>query len=75
MRQKRAKAYKRVMALYTSAFSFRQPYQVLLGTDFLLEAGKQKEIDMLKIVQRTVQGDIKPSKSSRRSGVGGLAYI
>jgi U3 small nucleolar RNA-associated protein 23 len=29
MRQKRAKTYKRVMALYVQAFGFRQPYQVL----------------------------------------------
>jgi U3 small nucleolar RNA-associated protein 23 len=29
MRQKRAKTYKRVMALYTQAFGFRQPFQLL----------------------------------------------
>jgi len=61
MRQKRAKEYKRVMSMYTSAFGFRQPYQVLFNSDFLLEAGKQKEVDMFKIVERTVQGSTKPS--------------
>ncbi len=29
MRQKRAKAYKRLMSLYSQTFGFRQPFQVL----------------------------------------------
>lgn len=29
MRQKRAKAYRKLMALYSTSFGFRQPYQVL----------------------------------------------
>lgn len=29
MRQKRAKTYKRVMALYTQTFGFRTPFQIL----------------------------------------------
>ena len=29
MRQKRAKAYRKLMALYSMSFGFRQPYQVL----------------------------------------------
>lgn len=29
MRQKRAKAYRKLMALYSTTFGFRQPYQVL----------------------------------------------
>lgn len=29
MRQKRAKTYKRVMALYTQTFGFRTPFQML----------------------------------------------
>lgn len=29
MRQKRAKAYKRLMQTYSLTFGFRQPYQVL----------------------------------------------
>lgn len=62
MRQKRAKAYKRVMALYVSAFNFRQPYQVLASSDFLVEAGKSPEIDILKMMGTTVQGEIKPSE-------------
>lgn len=62
MRQKRAKAYKRVMALYVSAFGFRQPYQILLGDDFLLEANKQKDVDWWKMLGTTVQGEVKPSE-------------
>ena len=29
MRQKRAKAYRKLMSLYCMSFGFRQPYQVL----------------------------------------------
>ena len=29
MRQKRAKAYRKLMGLYSMSFGFRQPYQVL----------------------------------------------
>ena len=29
MRQKRAKAYRKLMSLYAMSFGFRQPYQVL----------------------------------------------
>lgn len=61
MRQKRAKAYKRVMALYVSAFGFRTPYQVLISDEFLVEAYKQKDVDILKMVGTTVQGEVKPS--------------
>ena len=32
MRQKRAKAYKKLMAMYELNFGFRQPYQVLGGS-------------------------------------------
>jgi hypothetical protein len=29
MRQNRSKAYRKLMAMYTTSFGFRQPYQVL----------------------------------------------
>lgn len=54
MRQKRAKAYKRVMALYVSTFGFRLPYQVLLSDGFLLESAKQKDIDTLAVVRKVL---------------------
>ncbi|BEJ10775.1 hypothetical protein CspHIS471_0101970 [Cutaneotrichosporon sp. HIS471] len=60
MRQKRAKAYKRVMALYVGTFGFRTPYQILLGDDFLVEAAKQKDVDWWKMLGTTVQGEVKP---------------
>lgn len=59
MRQKRAKAYKRVMALYVGTFGFRTPYQVLLSDAFLLEAAKQKDIDTLGLVTRLLGADTK----------------
>lgn len=65
MRQKRAKQYKRVMATYVSTFGFREPYQVLVADDFLLEAGKQKDVDCIKLLGTTVQGAIKPSECTK----------
>ena len=35
MRKKRAKAYKKLMAMYELRFGFRQPYQVLGGFSLL----------------------------------------
>lgn len=50
------------MALYVSAFGFRTPYQVLISDEFLVEAYKQKDVDILKMVGTTVQGEVKPSE-------------
>jgi hypothetical protein len=45
MRQKRAKAYKKLMAMYELSFGFRQPYQVI-GEVFLVDQTiERKEID------------------------------
>ena len=38
MRQKRAKAYRKLMSLYSMSFGFRQPYQVLGVYTLLLMA-------------------------------------
>ncbi|KAL7420795.1 hypothetical protein Q5752_004748 [Cryptotrichosporon argae] len=59
MRQKRAKTYKRVMALYTSAFEFRQPFQLLVSNDLLMEAST-KEFDIAKQLATCCQAEIKP---------------
>ena len=40
MRLKRAKQYKRHLALYNINFGFRQPYQVILDGNFLHKATK-----------------------------------
>ena len=42
MRAKRSKVYKKAMALYTSAFKFREPYQVLVDSEFTQRAATQK---------------------------------
>ncbi|WVQ95412.1 hypothetical protein IAU59_002509 [Kwoniella sp. CBS 9459] len=59
MRQKRAKTYKRVMALYTQTFSFRQPFQILVSHDLLLE-GAKSDLNMNKQFLTVVQGECKP---------------
>lgn len=38
MRQKRAKTYRRVMALYTQTFNFRTPFQILGKSDLTLRS-------------------------------------
>ncbi|WVQ86290.1 hypothetical protein IAT38_008458 [Cryptococcus sp. DSM 104549] len=59
MRQKRAKTYKRVMALYTGTFGFRQPFQILASQDVLLEGGKS-DLNMIKQFLQVTQGECKP---------------
>ncbi|WWC92536.1 uncharacterized protein L201_007495 [Kwoniella dendrophila CBS 6074] len=59
MRQKRAKTYKRVMALYVQTFGFRHPFQVLVSHDVLLESSKS-DMDIVKILRDVVQGECKP---------------
>ncbi|WVF67823.1 hypothetical protein IAT40_002584 [Kwoniella sp. CBS 6097] len=59
MRQKRAKTYKRVMALYTQTFNFRQPFQILVSQDLLLE-GAKSDLNMNKQFLTVVQGECKP---------------
>ncbi|KAE8542743.1 hypothetical protein D1P53_000805 [Cryptococcus gattii VGV] len=59
MRQKRAKTYKRVMTLYTQAFGFRQPFQILVSQDLLLE-GAKSELNMSRQFVTVTQGECKP---------------
>ena len=42
MRTKRSKVYKKAMNLYTSAFKFREPYQLIVDSEFVKAASKQK---------------------------------
>ncbi|WVQ77276.1 hypothetical protein IAR50_006960 [Cryptococcus sp. DSM 104548] len=58
MRQKRAKTYKRVMALYTQTFGFRQPFQILVSQDVLIE-GAKCELNMPKQFLNVTQGECK----------------
>ncbi|WVO13613.1 hypothetical protein L204_101234 [Cryptococcus depauperatus] len=59
MRQKRAKLYKRAMATYINTFAFRQPFQILVSQDVLLE-GAKSGTDMPKQFVTIVQGECKP---------------
>jgi len=45
MRQKRAKAYKKLMAMYELSFGFRQPYQVLGGSSAVDHTTERNEVD------------------------------
>ncbi|KAF8604599.1 hypothetical protein BDV93DRAFT_537684 [Ceratobasidium sp. AG-I] len=58
MRQKRAKAYKKLMALYSMSFGFRQPYQVLVDSTFCREICQHK-MDPLKQLGTVLQGECK----------------
>ena len=60
MRQKRAKAYRRLMSLYTMSFGFRQPYQVLVDSEMCKTAAESKT-ELAKQLSSVLQGDVKPS--------------
>lgn len=60
MRQKRAKAYRKLMALYSMAFGFRQPYQVLVDSE-MCKAATDLKIELAKQLASVLQGDVKPS--------------
>ncbi|KAJ7139831.1 Fcf1-domain-containing protein [Mycena epipterygia] len=59
MRQKRAKAYRKLMALYSMAFGFRQPYQVLVDSE-MCKAATDLKIELAKQLASVLQGDVKP---------------
>ncbi|THH04662.1 hypothetical protein EW145_g5357 [Phellinidium pouzarii] len=59
MRQKRAKAYRKLMHLYCMSFGFRQPYQVLVDAEMCQEAVASK-IDLSKQLANVLQASVKP---------------
>ncbi|KAI0762909.1 PIN domain-like protein [Fomes fomentarius] len=59
MRQKRAKAYRKLMTLYSTSFGFRQPYQVLVDSHICKEAVAHK-IELAKQLAVVLQGTVKP---------------
>ncbi|TFK94286.1 PIN domain-like protein, partial [Polyporus arcularius HHB13444] len=59
MRQKRAKAYRKLMSLYALTFGFRQPYQVLVDSHMCKDAIVRK-IDFVKQLGVVLQGTVKP---------------
>ncbi|KAI0735249.1 Fcf1-domain-containing protein, partial [Earliella scabrosa] len=59
MRQKRAKAYRKLMSLYSMSFGFRQPYQVLVDSHMCTDAVAHKT-ELAKQLGVVLQGTVKP---------------
>ncbi|KAK1223796.1 hypothetical protein PQX77_013320 [Marasmius sp. AFHP31] len=59
MKQKRAKAYRKLMHLYSMHFGFRKPYQVLVDSEICKEAVSHK-LELVKQLGITLQGEVKP---------------
>ncbi|KAH8102589.1 PIN domain-like protein [Cristinia sonorae] len=59
MRQKRAKAYRKLMSLYCMSFGFRQPYQVLVDSEMCKTAISHK-YELVKQMGVVLQGTVKP---------------
>lgn len=59
MRQKRAKAYRKQMAYYKVNFKFREPYQVLVDDEIVLESSRIK-LNLAAALERTIQAPVKP---------------
>ncbi|KZT74697.1 Fcf1-domain-containing protein [Daedalea quercina L-15889] len=58
MRQKRAKAYRKLMSLYCMSFGFRQPYQVLVDSE-MCKASISQKLEFAKQVETVLQGTVK----------------
>ncbi|EXX66983.1 Utp23p [Rhizophagus irregularis DAOM 197198w] len=58
MRQKRTKQYKRLMALYSISFGFREPYQILVDSNFMRTALRYK-MDISKQLCTVMLGNTK----------------
>ncbi|CAG8672653.1 4226_t:CDS:2, partial [Acaulospora morrowiae] len=63
MRTKRTKQYKRLMALYSFSFGFREPYQILVDGDFMYTALKFK-MDICKQLRTVLLGNTKQMYTS-----------
>ena len=61
MRAKRSKTYKKTMAIYTSAFKFREPFQVLVDSEFVKQISGQKMVDVQKRLEDILGGPVKMS--------------
>lgn len=59
MRQKRAKSYRKQMLVYNHAFKFREPYQVLIDDQLVLDCQKS-HYDLVGGLKRTLQAEVKP---------------
>ncbi|KAF9056347.1 Fcf1-domain-containing protein [Panaeolus papilionaceus] len=59
MRQKRAKAYRKLMQLYCMSFGFREPYQTLVDSEMCKLAVSQK-FELVKQLGIVLQAEVKP---------------
>ncbi|KAF9044892.1 Fcf1-domain-containing protein [Hymenopellis radicata] len=59
MRQKRAKTYRKLMALYSTTFGFRQPYQVLIDSE-MCKHSVSANTDLVKQLSTVLHGEVKP---------------
>ncbi|MCJ1389321.1 hypothetical protein MMC18_002177 [Xylographa bjoerkii] len=64
MRGKRSKQYRKLMQQYGLTFGFREPYQVLIDAQMLQDTSRFK-MDLVTGLERTLHGQIKPSKVHR----------
>ncbi|CAG8732097.1 11254_t:CDS:2 [Racocetra persica] len=63
MRPKRTKQYKRLMALYSMSFGFREPYQILVDGNFMQTAIRYK-MDICKQLCMVLLGNTKQMYTS-----------
>ncbi|OJJ47935.1 hypothetical protein ASPZODRAFT_94965 [Penicilliopsis zonata CBS 506.65] len=59
MRAKRSKKYRKLMHQYELTFGFREPYQVLVDSNFL-RAVHGFKMELIPALERTLQGKAKP---------------
>ncbi|KAJ5103906.1 rRNA processing protein [Penicillium argentinense] len=59
MRAKRSKKYRKLMHQYEMTFGFREPYQVLVDSNFL-HAIDSFKMELIPSLERTLQGKPKP---------------
>ncbi|RAL02387.1 uncharacterized protein BO80DRAFT_378774 [Aspergillus ibericus CBS 121593] len=59
MRAKRSKKYRKLMHQYELTFGFREPYQVLVDSNFL-RAVYNFKMELIPALERTLQGKPKP---------------
>ncbi|KAK0246063.1 Fcf1-domain-containing protein [Armillaria nabsnona] len=59
MRQKRSKTYRKLMALYSMTFGFRQPYQVLIDSE-MCKLAADTNIELVKQIGAVLHGETKP---------------
>ncbi|KAI8719034.1 hypothetical protein NCS52_00683700 [Fusarium sp. LHS14.1] len=59
MRGKRSKQYRKLMEQFSMTFGFREPYQVLVDAEMVLDSSRFK-MDLEPALSRTVHGKVKP---------------